>query len=754
MDVKTISELIRIMERMGTAITGFPIKVEPITNKYDGIAYSYKDSKKNLIAINFSYDYKGLTEDQVQIILFGLYTHELMHLIRSDFDHKKKALNNYPAAELYDRHKIWNIVEDPAIEYQAPWHVSDYLANCLKKTISYFYDIAEPLEQCASDAYEEVLAALIMFGDVGVIKGNFQFDSARDAFIECAPIMLTAIEEHDATIRFDKSMEIFDVIHPLWINHNERLFANKSLADMLSKLGITESDGKGTPISNSKNPSLDDENQMRRKKIIHLISENQAKEKGIDQPNKKNSRITKNSLPDEFYAVDSNNPEDGVAISDDDYIVIDERDEVKESDMNTKHSNSKDDFNTSDKTEQSELSGDTKKSSSVQTNTNTNAINDSINNQHCKKNLFSETSSNDSKAKQDSDFFNKNNGNSSFKKMLGEKIEEISAEEQQHLQLDSERKINSDDTSQLKEILQTFKGILSKEIKKENKEANREIHKEDLFVTVRSPYYKDVKYSIENVESGSEQAYEELSESVKRYILNLSSRLKKIFVDPRAKIEYTTSGKVDVKRLSGRKMTARIFNKQRRTGEKKDIVVVIMVDESGSMSSNIKNVQKTCILLLEALSKFDIPVKVVGFSTRRYTDAVYCHYGTWKNNSSMRRSVTNMNASGSTFLGHAIRYGGELLRKRTEKHKIFIMITDGIPEYRIYSSKNDGCNDCKYAITDIKKYAHVIGIGIFKNKQDSNPFQFIFKEDGLVMNETSQLLIELPKLMAKIFKKI
>lgn len=184
---------------------------------------------------------------------------------------------------------------------------------------------------------------------------------------------------------------------------------------------------------------------------------------------------------------------------------------------------------------------------------------------------------------------------------------------------------------------------------------------------------------------------------------------------------------------------------------KEDLSITILIDQSGSMRRNMHRVQETCALIMEALKKFDIPIKLIGFFSNGATP-IYLHYNEWQNTAEVRKSIVSMKTSGGTFLGHAIRYAGVFLKKRPEKHKIFIVITDGQPESSLYRDRNHAMNDCRYAVADISKFADVLGIGLFSSEEDQKKFRFIFRENSISMNNTETLIKDLPKMIGNLIK--
>lgn len=691
MKQKDIELMIRNMEQVSVTITGEKVQVINIPLK-DGLAYSIRNQvTQNLIAICFNYPFEGLTEDESKIILYGLYAHELMHIIRTDFDYLNASISKYPANERVARKKIWNIMEDPSVEFFSKIELSSFLHDCLMKTISYFFKLAPDLSTC-KNAYNEFISAMIMFGDIGYLKGDFSFAESRDCFIKCAPIALEIIEEPDAKKRFDRSQEIFEIAKPLWEKQENDILANMTLEDLLKRFGLTLSFGDGNSISNADGNTELSEISKRRKKVIHLITEKQAKEKFSSDLDKHSDSSLDISDASDIYATEGDS-EDGVVLPiNDDYIIIDER---------------------NDKTESDKSGGGSAKQAQVQTG---------------------QTQSD-------------NPSGLSLNEMIGKEIKTLSNSMQKEAKEAHEGDISRQDIDTLNNRLSSLENSQKKSSNKNNSE--------ELQIEVRTPYSKTVKYQCEKIMASDDAAervrYNGLLVPIQRHIINFTSNLKKVFRSYSQK-EYSTSGRINTNRLTGQKVTARIFNKRKKENDKTDLALTLLIDQSGSMRTNIKNVKQVCILLLESFSKFDIPIKVIGFDTRG-SIPIYYHYGDWENDQKKRQSITSMNALGGTFLGHAIRYAGCFLKKRHEKHKIFIVITDGQPECSIYQDKQHAMNDCRYAVSDIKKIADVIGIGIFKTEKERNDFRFIFRENSISMTDTNTLIKELPKMIGNIIKK-
>ena len=73
-------------------------------------------------------------------------------------------------------------------------------------------------------------------------------------------------------------------------------------------------------------------------------------------------------------------------------------------------------------------------------------------------------------------------------------------------------------------------------------------------------------------------------------------------------------------------------------------------------------------------------------------------------------SILTMYAGGCNNDAYTIRYLTERLKKRTEEHKLLIMISDGMPSHTVGTV--DGVLDCRIAVKKAEKSCDVVAIGI------------------------------------------
>lgn len=305
--------MFKSMETVGVMLSGCGIN---ISGGYeDGVAAASRNGSQARIMFNTTIDFagKGSFEENIPIY-WGLFTHELMHVLATDFDYENEALEKIrskagsigaPALEIRERHMFSNIVEDPAIEYLSPEYCPGYMVKSLRKTIATLAAQASRIEEGRS-AYEQLLSAMIQFGDLGVLNGTFTIEAAKEAFHKIAPIMDKAIEEPSFRKRFEYSQQCFEIAKPLW-EENMKNFAEAALAieDLLRKFGKAEklygtggaSITPGIP-EKSQDGQSGSQSQRRKTTLKRLAEEESGKpESGDGQSNAKDGKDAKDGLP-------------------------------------------------------------------------------------------------------------------------------------------------------------------------------------------------------------------------------------------------------------------------------------------------------------------------------------------------------------------------------------------------------------------------------------------------------------------------
>lgn len=783
-------------------------------NPAEGVGRSFIDKLVAYVEIAFGFLFPSdMSDAEKETVLYGVGVHEILHILRTDFDYAARKMEKFPPSERTARHMFANVVEDAAIEYLRSDRLSDFMNDALTASIGYFYKDGPNLGEQDS-AWAELVTALIQFGDVGVLKGSFKFPEAEKAFVACVGKYQSAIVDPTFASRFETSQEMFEECRPVWEAFvQEQLLVEKTLKDLMTALGkdlFSTKRGKGQPLDDGASASAGSNSSAaneRRKKTIHLIDEKQAEE--LRKRSEKNGTETQDpSEATDIYVVvgdkteaDDSKDENGSPVpvpsenadsadseagTDDDFDVVDERETKPESEKDAQGENGSNGSSESDasgksgKPDDSRALGDSAKSEAngdgkpnsdesspkgsdsaseagdVDLDSEKEKILDGVSG---KPNETKDVQSESSEASEgDLDATGSSTisdpvgaDDSTSPKDLGEELKELSRELSEALKESGELEVSED-------LLEQMEASVESELKREslrNQNETKKTQAEAIDVTVESPYYTDVKYV--NVEvtnpNGREYASIASEESVKRTTLNLKAAFKKIFQFKSGKKEYRANGRIDLERYSGKKVTARMFYRKSAPDDKSDMAMVIFVDQSGSMGMSVQRVKQTLVVLLDALRDFDVKVKVVGFTT--HGEVTYYHYGNrqWKNDPALVKTCMNMNASGGTFLGHALRYTGAMLKNRPESHKMYVCITDGDPSYYLYENRSQGLNDCRQAVNEVRKYADVIGIGVYSDEEEEAAFRYVFRDACVSMNTLDGLSKELPRRMKKILSK-
>lgn len=208
--------------------------------------------------------------------------------------------------------------------------------------------------------------------------------------------------------------------------------------------------------------------------------------------------------------------------------------------------------------------------------------------------------------------------------------------------------------------------------------------------------------------------YDAIVQELSVPINTVYNQMRRIIANDAAEREYRNSGRINVGRMYGGRVTSRVFERNIDPANKADMCVELLVDISGSMANRQKwyNAMLCTIGLAEVFAKLHIPCKVIGFTadTNGY-DVLHYHYMHWLNTKEERLNLLSLQPVCDNFDGYSIRYAAEMLKRRREQHKILFILSDGSPACHYYSNKN-GIVDTTDAIRQAAKQFDVIGVGI------------------------------------------
>lgn len=627
-------------------------KVKPA--EIDALGYTSKDGDI-YIQENNCYIEK-LKPSQKRKFRCGVFTHELMHQIFTNFSAAEKRLIKLKSrAEKEIFANLNNILEDPAIEKFAPAVIGGRYIKALKYTILKVYQNSPDINQ-SDCAFSQFANALIQFGDIGLIKGEFTFPEAKECFKKVAPKFYEGINEVNPFKRLEIVNFIFETSRPLWEAMNEQ--QRNSFKELLDNLGKNISKGSGegkegiiiiTPGEDGEPSSDTVKDDLRKNTIIVL---------GLSKKN------------------DSNDSDD-------------------------KKENSNENNNLSSEDENSQSDDSTSESESG---------NNSANSQD-------------------------NNSLPLSKEEIQNKLSSLESDTQESA--DEEKDISD-------EIEKEVSKIKKAEIEKNNE---NELSNEPI----ESKKYG--KQSVQNKypDKGDLNSYTKVLSRYKSKINATANKFKQIFEFDKDEKIHKNSGKVNLIRANNASLTSRVFDKNYVSANFSDTSVMILVDESGSMSGNrIKNARMCAIALAEIFAKINMPIYILGFTADMGANLNHVHYITWnKNTKNNRVSLTNISAKSNNRDGMSIRYATGLLEKRQSNHKLMIVISDGQPLAYGYNDQY-AVDDTRKAVDEArKKNIRILGVAI---GNDINELHSIYKKDFLIVENIEFMFNEITKKLKKIFK--
>jgi nitric oxide reductase activation protein len=189
----------------------------------------------------------------------------------------------------------------------------------------------------------------------------------------------------------------------------------------------------------------------------------------------------------------------------------------------------------------------------------------------------------------------------------------------------------------------------------------------------------------------------------------------------------------------------RLFYKLKLPNDRTDIAVVILNDESGSMSScnRITYARSASIILHDFCKGLDIPVAIYGHS--EFDDVelyAYAEFDSIDNKDQYR--LMDMSARCGNRDGAALRYAAERLMTRPEAIKLLIIISDGQPAGEHYSG-----TAAEADLRGIKKEYTAKGIQLFAAAigSDKPNIQRIYGDGFLDITNLEKLPVNLGRLI-------
>lgn len=736
----------------------------PVKETKDGLGHTASDGKKNTIYVAYSHEIMDtLSESERVVFRMGIAAHELCHRLFTNFTYTNAVIECAPTEQKQLLMQYINILEDPAIEYFASTRFGGKLLKALRFTIGHTYKMAPKLNECEnSTPLSEYLKALVMFGDMGIIKGYFRHPDAKKAFYETAQKFYDGTHEPNGRKRIDIACEIFKDTEYLWKGYCEDIKAMQKLVKMLEKMGSENTSGSGMGSSPDSQPEGTSAEKAKTKTLKEIMSSSSfgssPSSDGASSDEKSSSESGDKS---------SENEEDdksGSGKDGDDKEGTFSSNENKENDTESPSENEESKCESSEKGEKANSSDDDENGEDKDSSSDGNSDKDSEkNSDKTGKGDFSEIS------EEDKEFF-------TVKKDKGSNDRNPCDSANSKSQKDGTPAIGSCSEGEFdEESIEWGEYILTEdEITEIMDELDREVEQlenDDVNDAVDTTPLMDMagihsagrclNQRIKN--EISPESYNAIVTRMMPQIKRTTKILKDIFADDKERKVMTNAGKLNTKALYASngyvtrkgEITENIFVKKIHREEKSNLAIAIAVDESGSMGcgagggkSRAEVARECAIAFAEIFNNLNVPIYIMGFEADDGSyDTVHNHYITWKNSKKDRLSLMNIKARYNNRDGVSIRYLTKILKKHPAKNKLLIVLSDGAPAACNYSN---GSADTASAVREASSLFPVLGVSIGNSSQDT--LADFYKQNFIVVNQNDDLFLQVARKLRKMLR--
>lgn len=676
--------------------------------------------------------FKGLDEKEERCIRLGVAVHESLHQVFTDFSYYEmytqrlncqKRFRNQFEAQIF--HDLVNLVEDPAIESMAIQVIGGPALKALDFTIAKIDELSGDFDTGCVYPFEEVINALVQFGDVGIIHGTFRFQTSKKVFKEISPLFYAAINEPDAKRRIDMVYPLFQILRKLWSGYSDSKMEelSKRFSQSQSEHGSSPMNGSGSGSEGKINP--DSTKNKKRRATLRKVSREDY-ERLMEQPG---------TAPDTggdielIYCDDTGAPKSKAKPD----SKPDSQAEEKRLPKN--HSNQM----MPNQDQASPPLNTSGKAGSPEDTENSGGNEDSGNRESLKGTKIPKDATISSMEKQAG----------AVEDINGTFIGPDASTDELLLQTEPVPQLTAEDYKKILDAISQEGGEIEAQ-KNEMKKYYEDIP--DFPEIIKGNGHHSVSVIntyADTVNPADEWRYDNLVEKMSVGVSTMIEELKDIFYHDRSRRIFTDSGRINLKRVASGRVTTRLFERKALPGHKADMCIGIAGDLSGSMhGEKLRQEQLAMIALAEIFAEFEIPLYYMGFNVP-FMAPVQTHYIRWENTRFERERLLYLKADGSNFDSYSIRYMTKLMQERTEKHKLMFILSDGMPSFHF--TQAEGIRQNTLAIQEAKsRKIDVIGIGIGNDVTASTFLNMYGKEFFLHVNQPQDLFSNLTKIIISI----
>lgn len=627
------------------------VSIRWIPKDSNEIGYTYRRKNSACIYLNanqkgkLSSLFEGLDDNQAIFFITGVAVHEFMHQILTNFVLFGKMLNTYTDPRAKN---LFKTVFNLFEDSRIESYAPSYFAGETISALNFTIKRVwetSPNNNPEDNIIRQVIAAMCQYGDLGTIKPELS-DEAKELFNKINPLFDEAIDTKSCAICLSKAKQATSILLPYIEDVPEEDYSSTDSSDC-------DSEGEDAEDSDASRSS-------RRKKIGKSSFDDDGSD-GSDGPDGSDGASGDESE-------DKSDEKDSGGASEEDG----DSEKSEEADSEEKPEESSDGSD-EDSGEESD---------------------DKSSEEHKK----SESGEGDiAPEKGESQYLD---GCSSAECMsFGDDPEEV--------ENDSEAS-PEDFEKAIKELEKTLEVL-----EKSEEEAEKGEESDYDFGSAEYPTTdKYVKVISHHKATSNPEVYEEYRKIVESDAHELAKLIKRQFKTKPGRVKRADHGDLNLMRYKDPNFRSPLIFDKKKPREKHCAAVMLLVDESGSMGGRrITNARLAAIMLAEAMAEAGIPCSVVGHSgDDRYNYSVELeHYTTFKNASADRASLAMIEARCQNRDGPAIRWASSILKKRPERNKLMIVISDGQPAADRYYGE-EAIFDTKAAIRDAKRLHNIVGV--------------------------------------------
>ena len=675
------------------------VSIRWIPKDSDELGYTYRRKNSACIYLNanqkgkLSSLFEGLDDNQAIFFITGVAVHEFMHQILTNFVLFGKMLDTYTDPRAKNLFKtVFNIFEDSRIESYAPSYFAGETISALNFTIKRVWETS-PNNNPEDSIISQVIAAMVQYGDIGVVKPELS-EEAKELFNKIYPLFNEAIDAKSCAICLSKAKEATSMLLSYIEDVPEEDYSSTDSSDCDSE-GEDAEDSDASRSSRSK--------KIGKSPFEGLMS-------GKTGTESDNASFTSDSADSKDGK--SKGSEVGDGDSTEKKASASGKGAKEESDDDSDGSEGASGDESEDKSDEkgsgdaSEEDGDSEKSEEADSKEKPEESSDGS----------GEDSGEESDDKSSGEYEKGESGEGDIAPEKGESqyLDGCSSAECMSFEDDPEEVENDSEASPedfekaIKELEKTLEVL-----EKSEEEAEKGEESDYDFGSAEYPTTdKYVKVISHHKATSNPEVYEEYRKIVESDAHELAKLIKRQFKTKPGRVKRADHGDLNLMRYKDPNFRSPLIFDKKKPREKHCAAVMLLVDESGSMGGRrITNARLAAIMLAEAMAEAGIPCSVVGHSgDDRYNYSVELeHYTTFKNASADRASLAMIEARCQNRDGPAIRWASSILKKRPERNKLMIVISDGQPAADRYYGE-EAIFDTKAAIRDAKRLHNIVGV--------------------------------------------